>query len=194
MAADLYLSFDLSTQTLKALGADNCLQVVKECVINFDKDLPEFCTDGGVHKKDLEATSPILMWTKAVDRVLGKLKDAEFDFSRVKGISGTGQQHGSVYWKAGTLQIMGNLDSKRTLEEQLKVKITTGTTFRPKKAHFSYFKRNGGILKQNLLIEKISASLHFSGHTFNVYSCLNVARNIDDDGNCISTEIKVYQL
>ena len=36
------------------------------------------------------------------------------------------------------------------------------------------------------------ASLHFSGHTFNIYSCLNVARNID--GNCISTEIKVYQL
>ena len=123
MAADLYLSFDLSTQTLKALAADDCLQVVKECVINFDEDLPEFCTDGGVHKKDLEATSPVLMWTKAVDLILRKLMDAEFDFSRVKGISGTGQQHGSVYWKAGTSQIIGNLDSKRTLEDQLKVKM-----------------------------------------------------------------------
>ena len=36
------------------------------------------------------------------------------------------------------------------------------------------------------------ASLHFSGHTFNISSCLNVARNMD--GKCISTEIKVYQL
>lgn len=121
MAADLYLSFDLSTQTLKALAADNGLQVVKECVISFDQDLPEFGTDGGVHKKGLEATSPILMWTKAVDLILAKLKDEEFDFSRVKGISGTGQQHGSVYWKAGTSQILGSLDSKRALGEQLKV-------------------------------------------------------------------------
>ena len=35
-----------------------------------------------------------------------------------------------------------------------------------------------------------SASLHFSGHTFNISSCLNVAPNVNV--NRISTEIKAY--
>ena len=34
------------------------------------------------------------------------------------------------------------------------------------------------------------ASLHFSGHTFNISSCLNVAPNVNV--NRISTEIKAY--
>ena len=37
---------------------------------------------------------------------------------------------------------------------------------------------------------QLSASLHFSGHTFNISSCLNVAANVNVDR--ISTEIKAY--
>jgi len=37
------------------------------------------------------------MWIEALDLVLTRMKEKGFDFSRVEGISGAGQQHASVY-------------------------------------------------------------------------------------------------
>lgn len=123
MADALYLSFDLSTQTLKALVMNNSLHVIHESVLNFERDFPEFETTGGVYQNDLEATSPIQMWLKAMDVILNNLSEANVDIAKVKGISGTGQQHGSVYWKTGALEVLKKLDSKKTLQDQLKVSI-----------------------------------------------------------------------
>uniref|UniRef100_A0A674AS14 Xylulose kinase n=1 Tax=Salmo trutta TaxID=8032 RepID=A0A674AS14_SALTR len=68
-------------------------------------------TQGGVHihADSLTVTSPVLMWVKALDLILGKMKNAGFDFSRVKALSGSGQQHGSVYWRKGTNQVLRDL-------------------------------------------------------------------------------------
>jgi len=53
---------------------------------------------GGVHKneEDHEVYAPVAMWIEALDLILTRMKASGFDFSSVKGISGAGQQHGSV--------------------------------------------------------------------------------------------------
>ncbi|KAM9308191.1 xylulose kinase [Gastrophryne carolinensis] len=110
-SAAYYLGFDFSTQQLKVIAVNEQLQVVYEDNIHFDKDLPEFGTQGGVHvhSDKLTVTSPVLMWIKALDCILDKMKSSGFDFSKVKALSGTGQQHGSVYWKNGSRAVLNNL-------------------------------------------------------------------------------------
>ena len=121
MLSSYYLGFDLSTQTLKALVIDDNLTIVTECVVDFDKDLPVFRTSGGAHSKGLEVTSPVLMWIEAVDLIMNKLTMAGLDFSRVRSISGTGQQHGSVYWLSSSEKVLQSLNSEKCLSSQLKV-------------------------------------------------------------------------
>ena len=121
MADGRYLSFDLSTQTLKAMVMRDDLKIIHENVVSFDRDLPEFRTTGGAHQNDLEATSPVQMWMKAVDVILQRLMEGNVILSKIKGISGTGQQHGSVYWKVGAHEALKDLDPSQTIEAQLKV-------------------------------------------------------------------------
>jgi len=49
-------------------------------------------------------TGPVLMWVEAFDLVLRKLRKVNFPFDKVVAISGSGQQHGSVYWAKGALE------------------------------------------------------------------------------------------
>ncbi|KAK7879645.1 hypothetical protein WMY93_033639, partial [Mugilogobius chulae] len=101
---DLFLGFDFSTQQLK-----------------FDSDLPEFRTHGGVHihSDRLTVTSPVLMWIQALDKLLSKMKSSGFDFSRVRALSGSGQQHGSVFWRKGAAQTLKSLDPDLDLAQIL---------------------------------------------------------------------------
>lgn len=126
MAAPLFLGFDLSTQQLKALAIDNDLNVVTEASVHFDNDFPEFKTQGGVHKHEdkLTVTAPTLLWVKALDLVLQRLKENGLEFESVACLSGTGQQHGSVYWKKGARETLRNLQSGKSLYEQLKVNLS----------------------------------------------------------------------
>lgn len=116
-----YLCFDLSTQSLKAIVANHKLDIIHEDSINFDKDLPEFHTENGVtrHNDGCTITSPTLMWVKAVDLLLMKMMTKGVDFSKVVMISGTGQQHGSVYWKNAAELTLTHLDENSTLVDQL---------------------------------------------------------------------------
>lgn len=115
--ADYYLGFDFSTQQLKVIAIDGNLTVIYQNAVHFDSELQEFKTHGGVHIHDdkLTVTSPVLMWVKALDVLLKKMSDSEFDFSRVRAISGSGQQHGSVYWKKGTKETLNHLDPQQDL-------------------------------------------------------------------------------
>ncbi|XP_056155516.1 LOW QUALITY PROTEIN: xylulose kinase [Lampris incognitus] len=124
MAADaggLYLGFDFSTQQLKVVVMDGRLSVVYQDNVQFDTELPEFRTQGGVHihADKLTVTSPVLMWVKALDLLLDKMKGAGFDFSRVSALSGSGQQHGSVYWMKGANETLRQLDPKKSLAQLL---------------------------------------------------------------------------
>ncbi|NXX38056.1 XYLB kinase, partial [Tricholaema leucomelas] len=122
MAAPCYLGWDFSTQQLKVIAVDEQLRVIYEDNVHFDKDLPEFKTQGGVyiHGDRLTVTSPVLMWVKALDMILEKMKSSGFNFSQVRALSGAGQQHGSVFWKKGSIQNLKTASSKLPLHQSLK--------------------------------------------------------------------------
>jgi xylulokinase len=98
-ADPLFVGLDSSTQSLKATAVDARLEVIYENTVTFDTDLSEFKTSGGVHHGDdgLTVTSPAIMWVAALDLLLSKMNDDNFPFARVVAVSGSGQQHGSVY-------------------------------------------------------------------------------------------------
>lgn len=119
--APLYLGFDLSTQQLKALAVTSDLNVVYEAKFDFDVDATYPGIEKGVltNDKEHEVYAPVSMWLQAIDVILQRLKDKGLDFRRVRGISGAGQQHGSVYWSQEGENLLRNLDSTKALEVQL---------------------------------------------------------------------------
>jgi xylulokinase len=123
MASPVFLGFDLSTQQLKALAIDNELNILHESSVHFDDDLPEYKTQGGVHKQEdnLTVTAPCLLWVKAWDLLFERMKSNGFDFQSVVCVSGTGQQHGSVYWKKGAKDVLKTLKRGNSFHDQLKV-------------------------------------------------------------------------
>ena len=117
----LYLGFDLSTQQLKAVLITSALNVVHEAKVDFDGDLAHHgITKGVFHPTPREVTAPVAMWLEAVDLVLTRLRDSDAPLDRIRGISGAGQQHGSVFWNKAGEKILNKLDPKSTLVEQLK--------------------------------------------------------------------------
>lgn len=124
MASPVFLGFDLSTQQLKALAIDNDLNIIHETSVHFDNDLPKYKTQGGVHKHEdnLTVTAPCLLWVQAWDLLFDRMKSEGFDFKSVVCMSGTGQQHGSVYWKKGAKEALKSLKSGGSFYDQLKVK------------------------------------------------------------------------
>ncbi|KAH9604550.1 hypothetical protein KSS87_023022 [Heliosperma pusillum] len=117
----LFLGFDSSTQSLKATVLDSNLHIVATELVNFDSDLPHYKTKDGVYRDasiNGRIVSPTLMWIEALDKMLQKLS-SKIDFGKVVGVSGSGQQHGSVYWKKGSSVILSSLNSQKPLVEQL---------------------------------------------------------------------------
>jgi xylulokinase len=123
MASDspLYIGFDLSTQQLKGLVVNSNLKVVHVAKFDFDADSKGFPIKKGVlnNEAEHEVFAPVALWLQALDGVLESLRKQGLDFRRVKGISGAGQQHGSVYWGQNAESLLRNLDSSKSLEEQL---------------------------------------------------------------------------
>lgn len=115
-----FLGFDFSTQRLKALIVGEDYGVLHEAVVDFDVDLPEFRTSGGVVRKEGgEVVVPPLLWVKALDMVLEQLIVAGADFSTVQALSGAAQQHGSVWWSKGAEAKLSKLSSDEFLHTQL---------------------------------------------------------------------------
>lgn len=66
--------------------------------------------------------APVAMWLEAVDLVLIRLKEIGTPLSCIKGISGAGQQHGSVFWRDTGEELLANLDPQERLVDQLSPK------------------------------------------------------------------------
>ena len=117
----LYLGFDLSTQQLKAIAVTPDLTVACEAKFDFDVDSTYHEVVKGVitNDKEHEVYAPVSMWLQAVDVVLRRLEEKGLDFRRVNGISGAGQQHGSVYWSEDGEELLRNLAWDKSLEDQL---------------------------------------------------------------------------
>lgn len=117
-----YLGFDSSTQSLKATILDSDFNIVASELVNFDSGLPHYKTKDGVYRDPSgngRIVSPTLMWVEALDLILQKLSESKLDFGKIAAVSGSGQQHGSVYWKNGSSQILSSLDPKKPLVDQL---------------------------------------------------------------------------
>jgi xylulokinase len=106
-----YLGFDLSTQGLKATAIDSTTrEIVMNTQLNFDTDLPHHGTEGGAIKRGGNVVNaPTIMFVEALDMLLARMADEHFDFGTVQAISGSGQQHGSVYWREGAAATLGSL-------------------------------------------------------------------------------------
>jgi len=120
----LYLGFDSSTQSLTATIIDagsGRHDVVFEQAINFDETFPEFGTANGVMRgaDGVTVTTPPALWVAALDRMGAMLADSGIDLSRIEAISGSGQQHGSVYLTAEATRVLGALDPARPLVDQV---------------------------------------------------------------------------
>uniref|UniRef100_A0A7N0VMW5 Xylulose kinase n=1 Tax=Kalanchoe fedtschenkoi TaxID=63787 RepID=A0A7N0VMW5_KALFE len=118
----LSLGFDCSTQSMKATVLDSDFRIVHSEAVYFDAELPHYETKDGVYRDesiDGRIVSPTAMWVEALDLLLVKLSQSNLDFSKIVAVSGSAQQHGSVYWKTGAAKILSTLDSERRLVDQL---------------------------------------------------------------------------
>ena len=118
----LYLGLDSSTQSLTAIVIDSdTRQVVHEASLAFDEALPAYGTKHGVLPRphpDVAMSSPV-MWAEALDVMFGRLAGSGIELSRIAAISGSAQQHGSVYLKRGAAGALATLDPARPLAGQI---------------------------------------------------------------------------
>jgi xylulokinase len=123
----IYIGLDLGTQSLKAVvievsGQERRLLFKRK--LDFDEEFPAYGTRDGVlpneeEEPDVRCSSP-QMWTEALDRMMDILhSEGGFPLEEVRAISGSGQQHGSVYLSCDATDILGGLDPDRPLVEQV---------------------------------------------------------------------------
>ena len=94
-----FLGLDASTQALKASLLSNDLDVISEIAVNFDVDLPQYGTKGGVLMgKQGSGTvySPIMMVVEAMDLLLDRMREKRWELHEVRGVAAAGQVHQSV--------------------------------------------------------------------------------------------------
>lgn len=108
----LYLGFDLSTQQLKIVACNEDLSTHSKYAINFDEFSDKYGTRKGViaNEDTGEVVSPVSLFLEAIQTLLDRMKKENFPFGRVKGISGSCQQHGTVYYTSGISDSLASLD------------------------------------------------------------------------------------
>lgn len=123
-APRLYLGLDSSTQSLSAVvievdGSDR--RVVLETSLNFDETLPRYGTTHGVLPRadPLVAVSSPRMWAEALDLMIERLSASGLDLTRLVAVSGSAQQHGSVYLNREAAGRLATLDPGRPLADQI---------------------------------------------------------------------------
>jgi xylulokinase len=94
-----FLGLDSSTQSLTALIVDTETGEVIDRSVSFGERLPQYKSPNGflANADPRVKHSDPLMWVEALDLVLGDLRAAGVDLGEIRGVSGAGQQHGSVY-------------------------------------------------------------------------------------------------
>lgn len=121
--SNYFLGFDLSTQQIKCLATNDQLEIVAQVNVEFDKELSHYNTHGGVYQGPGNGVvdCPVAMWIEALDKIFEKLSsDTNIDLSNVRAISGSCQQHGSVYWTEEGIEALTKLSANLgSLSDQL---------------------------------------------------------------------------
>ena len=90
--------------------------MVYEKSLNFDHALPQYKTQNGVlpNSDPLVKHSPPLMWAEALDLLFAAMKEDGVALGEILAISGSGQQHGSVYFNPGAAAALARLDPQKS--------------------------------------------------------------------------------
>lgn len=105
----LFLGLELATDQFRAAIVDESLELVGVECVDFDRELPEYQTQGGIFTSPGDAfTTPVEMWIKGLDILLDKLSRSH-DLARIRSIGGAAQ-HALVWWKSTTVPSLSSLD------------------------------------------------------------------------------------
>jgi len=119
---DYFLGLDCSTQSLTAFIIDfNSNQIIYRYSINYDRDLPHYHTRNGIiiSNDNKVIHSDPLMWVEALDILFGMMKKKEIQLQEIKAISGSGQQHGTVYLNDKFEKKLQNLSPNELIIDQI---------------------------------------------------------------------------
>jgi len=121
----VYLGLDASTQSLTASlirAGDDGRETIAEYALSFDDNFPEFGTAKGVIRGDAPGVvgAPPLLWVTALDRMMGELVARwPREMAELAAVSGSAQQHGSVYLHARGLARLSSINPREPLAVQL---------------------------------------------------------------------------
>ena len=118
----LFLGLDSSTQSLTAIVIDlDAGRVVFDLSLNYDRHLPDYKTQDGVLRRDegAEVHAPPLMWAEALELIFERMRAGGIPMDEIAAVSGSGQQHGSVYLTREAANCLAHLDPGKPLAPQL---------------------------------------------------------------------------
>ncbi len=122
--AKLFLGLDSSTQSLSAVIIDyDRRKLVYGKSLNFDRVLPQYGTQNGVlpNPDPLVKHSSPLLWAEALDLLFAEMKKDGVALGEILAISGSGQQHGSVYLNDRAADVLAKLNPQKPLVENLRL-------------------------------------------------------------------------
>lgn len=169
----LYLGFDLSTQQLKIVSCHEDLSFHSKFSINFDEFNEKYDINKGVksNNKTGEVITPVLLFIDAIQILFDRMKDENFPFDRVKSISGSCQQHGTVYYTSKAEELFSNIDSNSnqwsdSLKNAFSFNYASNWQDRSTIEEAKDFENSVGGAKQLAFITGSKAHYRFSGLQF----------------------------
>ena len=124
----IYLGLDSSTQsvTATAIEVDDAhpdrRSILFERSFRYDDTLPAYGTRHGVLRSpDARVIhAPPLMWSEGLERIVADaVRENDIDWRQLRAISGSAQQHGSVYLNAKAGARIAALNASRSLAQQV---------------------------------------------------------------------------
>ncbi len=117
-----YLGLDSSTQSLSAILIDSeSGQLLYQRSLNYSIELPDYgVTDGFLASETAGVVhAPPLMWVEALDQLLLQMHADQVPMQAIVAVTGSAQQHGSVYLNAGFEARLKNCNPQQSLHKQL---------------------------------------------------------------------------
>ena len=133
LTVPIYLGFDSSTQSLTATAIEidgDRRSVIATRTFQFDEALPSYGTHHGVlpSRDGAVVHAPPIMWVEAMELMFDALTtEHDLDWQQLRAISGSAQQHGSVYVDADATSRLGNLRTDRSIREQIADTLSRST-------------------------------------------------------------------
>ncbi|MHA1212184.1 MAG: carbohydrate kinase, partial [Candidatus Heimdallarchaeota archaeon] len=120
---DYFLGLDCSTQSFSGILIDfKKKETVFSHNINFDVSLPQYGTQHGVYTSNegkVVHSNP-LMWVEAMELLFAIFLQEDLPLNKIKLITGSAQQHGTVYLNKSFEPTLKNLNKEKSLVSQIK--------------------------------------------------------------------------